>query len=510
MPDQDQIQGLPPGAIVGPPIQVEGLPPGAVVGPSLAADSSFRTGTPSAPLTEADASKSNYAAQQASDQFKNLPGRVLFQASDGSIHEVAGEHLAKARQIDPSLKVIDAPDATAVSAGEGAAGITITGSPEKVQQVRDEYAEGSKRNIKMLAAAMGGEAGAALVPEGAFGAGWGYVLRLLSRAGATGAGAAAGNSAGQALGLDNPLSKENLKESGEVGASTALLSAPFEIAAELPKTKIGRSAINQSLGAQTRDVTYGNPARALVDEDIAHVSTGNLEAYKDALRAGKSPTEAAQAAGGRFKAVTQRIEELAPRLEKTLAQSPARIPVADAIDAPLHEEVVGIINNRAMTDAEKDSALTQLGNLQKSLKEGLGKDVSPLELNKIKQQIGNRVNWGGTTAVTDEVKPAYRAVYARMNKLIADAVPEAREFNERLSNLLAANSDIKTLMKAEEVGRGGGVLGGKIGSTAIGIAERQAGRVLPAVGMGARNVKAAIPPVAAGAVDAVSNQSEDE
>lgn len=133
-----------------------------------------------------------------------------------------------------------------------------------------------------------------------------------------------------------------------------------------------------------------------MDEDIAHVSTGNLEAYKDALRAGKTPAEAAQAGGGRFKAISQRIEELAPRLEKTLAQSPARIPVADAIDAPLHEEVVGIINNRAMTDAEKDSALTQLGSLQKSLKEGLGKDVSPLELNKIKQQIGIRPKrWHG-------------------------------------------------------------------------------------------------------------------
>jgi hypothetical protein len=36
-----------------------------------------------------------------------------------------------------------------------------------------------------------------------------------------------------------------------------------------------------------------------------------------------------------------------------------------------------------MTDAEKDAALNQLGAFQKSLKEGLGKDVSPLQLNKI-------------------------------------------------------------------------------------------------------------------------------
>ena len=47
------------------------------------------------------------------------------------------------------------------------------------------------------------------------------------------------------------------------------------------------------------------------------------------------------------------------------------------------------------------------------------------------------------------------------------------------SNLYAAQSDIETLTKAEEVGRGGGVTGGKIGSTLIGKAEREVGRVLP-------------------------------
>jgi len=56
-----------------------------------------------------------------------------------------------------------------------------------------------------------------------------------------------------------------------------------------------------------------------------------------------------------------------------------------------------------------------------------------------------------------------------MNKLISDAVPEARDLNERLSNLLAAHGDLDTLMKAEEVGRGGGITGGKIGTTLVGV-----------------------------------------
>src|SRR5262249_25567094 len=66
-----------------------------------------------------------------------------------------------------------------------------------------------------------------------------------------------------------------------------------------------------------------------------------------------------------------------------------------------------------------------------------------------------------------------------MKNLISKAVPEAKELNQRLSNPLAAQSDLETLMKAEEVGGGGGVASGKIGSTVIGMAEREAGRVLP-------------------------------
>src|SRR5207247_10463122 len=95
--------------------------------------------------------------------------------------------------------------------------------------------------------------------------------------------------------------------------------------------------------------------------------------------------------------------------------------------------------------AEKDAAINQLGAVQKSLKEGLGQTATPLELNKIKQQIGKRVNWGGTVSITDEVKPAYRALYGNINKLVSDAVPEARDLNERLSNPLAAHGHLEPL-----------------------------------------------------------------
>ena len=108
-----------------------------------------------------------------------------------------------------------------------------------------------------------------------------------------------------------------------------------------------------------------------------HLANADWQAYRNALNAGKSPLEAAHAAGGRFAAVNQRISELTPQLDRVLSTSQAQIPVADAIDKPLNSAALDIIANPAMTDMEKDAALTQLGGLQKAVKQGLGPMATP-------------------------------------------------------------------------------------------------------------------------------------
>jgi len=339
------------------------------------------------------------------------------------------------------------------------------------------YEEGGKLGLSMLGAAAAPE----FLPELAGGGLLGYLGRLFLRSSVAGIGAGVGNAAGQLATGQNPVSGENLRETGRVAATTAALSAPLEAIGQLPFSKFGRSAINQSLSAQARDVTYGNPAVALTKEGIDSVSTGDWQMYRNALNAGKSPLEAAQAAGGRFAAVNQRIAEISPQLDRVLSASQAQIPVAEAIDKPLNSAALDIIANPAMTDMEKDAALTQLGGLQKAVKTGLGSTATPSQLQAIKQAVGNRVNWGGNIAVSDEVRPAYRQLYGSLKDSINAAVPESASLNERLSNLLSAHADLDNLAKMEEVGRGGGPLsGGKIGSTVVGLAERSLGRVLPA------------------------------
>lgn len=276
----------------------------------------------------------------------------------------------------------------------------------------------------------------------------------------------------------NRKSAEDVGESAAIGAAAGLGTSLF---GSVLNSKLARGMVNESVGATARDVTYGNPAKALLDEGIKSPTTGDIEAYKDALRSGLPPQQALQRAGGRVAAVAQKVNQLSPQVDALLSKSTAQIPVADVIDKPLNEAANEIIQNPAMRQEEKDAALSQLGGLQQSLKEGLqGPTISPLQANRIKQAIGDRINWGGNISVTDEVKPAYRAVYGSLKRAINDAVPGVAETNERLTNLLAAQTDLQKLMAAEEVGQGKGALG----SAVTGIARRAeavAGRGIPAL-----------------------------
>lgn len=328
-------------------------------------------------------------------------------------------------------------------------------------------------NIRKNALVAGGASFApALIPEIGGGGVLAFLGRTLLKSGAAGAGAGAGNFAGQVLAGDDPLSRENLMETGKIAGFTSALSVPFEAVGGLAATKLGRGTINASMGAQSRDLTYANPAKALIREEIHDISTGDWGAYQEALRAGKTPSEAAQAAGGRFAAVSQRVNELTPRLGKLLNASTAQIPVHNVIDKPLEDAAIEVIQNPAMTDTEKMTAIGKLGDLQKSLKEGLGETATPAQLQTIKQAVGNRVNWGGTSAITDDVKGAYRSVYGSLKEAIHRSVPGTTELDNRLTDLLGASSDLVSQAKGEEAG--------KIPFSAVRIGQREIGRVLPA------------------------------
>lgn len=200
-----------------------------------------------------------------------------------------------------------------------------------------------------------------------------------------------------------------------------------------------------------RDLAYGNSAKALVDETIWNMAPGDVQAYRSALERGKTAQEAAQAAGGQLEVVHRKIAEYTAKIEPILSASQATISVGYGIDKPLEQAILEIIGSDALVETEKDAAVGNLGEFQREIKRGLESVISPLEAYRIARQIGERANWGAHSEVPEELKKAYRAVYARLRDALRAFVPEAREMEERLANLYVARSDIETVPPSKNV-----------------------------------------------------------
>ena len=214
-------------------------------------------------------------------------------------------------------------------------------------------------------------------------------------------------------------------------------------ARNLSEPKVGRAKTEPSVRNPVRDLTYGNSAKAIVDEVIWNMATGDYQVYRTALQEGKSAKEAAQAAGGQLAVIHQRIGDYTLKLEAALSESKGTINVAEAIDKPLEHAVLEIISKDAMSDTEKDGAIRQLGAMQEWVKQGLQGDITPLQAHGILLAIGERLNWGGTTGVSEEFKPVYRGLFNSLKTAILAAVPEGQNLLDRLTNLYAAKSDLE-------------------------------------------------------------------
>jgi len=242
---------------------------------------------------------------------------------------------------------------------------------------------------------------------------------------------------------NDPIKCEERTQIQEVAGTKPEGSAPTEAARNLADMKVGRAIADRSVRSSARDLTLGNSAKAMVDEGIWNMASGDYQAYRTALQQGVSGAEAAQAAGGQLAVIHRKIGDYTLKLEAFLSESKARINVGEAIDKPLEQAMLEIISNVTMNDLEKDIAIQQLGTLQEWVKNGLQGDTTPLQTNRIMLAIGDRLNWGGTTGVSEEFKPVYRALYGSLKTAIWTAVPEARNLHDRLTNLYAAKSDLE-------------------------------------------------------------------
>ena len=200
-----------------------------------------------------------------------------------------------------------------------------------------------------------------------------------------------------------------------------------------------------------RDTMFGDAAKALVDEAIWNMAAGDADAYRAALEKGKSPAEAAFEAGGQIAVLHRKIGEYSSKLTAVLAKLSARVSIETAIDKPLEQAMLEVINDPARGEAEKDAAIQRLGEIQEWAKRnlsqgGLRRDVTPMEAWEILRGIGERMNWGAQNEIAEELRPIYRTLYSSLREALRGAVPLARNLQDRLANLHAAESEVESTL----------------------------------------------------------------
>lgn len=245
---------------------------------------------------------------------------------------------------------------------------------------------------------------------------------------------------------NNPLTDDQPNKPLESDVATQAAPVPAE--GRPAVAKIGRETA-PSRKRPVADLTYGNCAKALVDEAIWNMPAGDYDAYRAALQEGKPATEAAQSAGGQLAIVHRKISEYTLKIEAVLSESKATIDVSDVIDKPFEEATLKIISNVAMNEAEKDRAIDDLGAFQEQINRGLDREITPLQAHRTARAIGDRANWGTGACLSEELKPAFRAVYTSVRNAVRVAVPEANGLDERLANLCAAKSDLENVAAAK-------------------------------------------------------------
>jgi hypothetical protein len=243
---------------------------------------------------------------------------------------------------------------------------------------------------------------------------------------------------------DQPRTQEDQPRTQEASGTKSNGSAPLPEAPRSPaETRVGRATTGASARSRLRDLTFGNSAKAMVDEAIWNLAIGDYEVYRTALQQGKPAREAAQAAGGQLAVIHQKISEYTLKLEAVLSESKATVHLEENVDKPLEQAMLEAIGNESMSDQEKDSVIQQLGAVQEWVKRGLKGDITPLQANEIILAIGERLNWGGSTEVPEECKAVYRTLYTRLKNAVRTEVPEAQNLQDRLTNLYAAKCDLE-------------------------------------------------------------------
>ena len=148
----------------------------------------------------------------------------------------------------------------------------------------------------------------------------------------------------------DPIRSQDQTQIQEVSSTKPNPIASSEVSRTRSRTKVATATTVPSARPRLRDLTYGNAAKAMVDEVIWNMAAGDYHVYRTALHSGKSAVEASQAAGGQVAVVHRKISDYKLKLEVVLSESKAIINVAETIDGPLEQAALEIISNGEIND----------------------------------------------------------------------------------------------------------------------------------------------------------------
>jgi hypothetical protein len=233
---------------------------------------------------------------------------------------------------------------------------------------------------------------------------------------------------------------------------------------------IAQGAINKSVGAAARDVRYGDPSRALVDEGIT------------------SPTVI-----GRQTATAQKIAEIKPQLDAALNNAAGRVSLHGTI-TPILDKFLAKLEDAALSPEEKQAANDEVAVAEDRISKYADHNgtISPREANEAKQEIGSRVgDWEKRPQpVSDLVQQTYHQLYGALKDEV-NRLAGTAELNSRMSNLLSLRNALAE--KANSVMRSPNHVGSSVLSTVV----SGAGDVAPAIIKGAQTAadvaKATVP-----------------
>lgn len=441
MPDpqqQDQqIEGLPPGAIVRPIRQpqqrIEGLPPGAIVRPIQ------QNSAPQPPASPEDVAAANQAAREAMEKgiAGTIPGGELgLGAAKGALHtlDTLGRYLEEPVPADRAKRSLLFRTTHPVLPS------WASFSPQKTP-LEQQLTTASDAAQKF---GYGGEqAGEFFLPGGAVGdAAKGIDAAtdvLKARPVLREAARLFGNAAveGATTGAVNKAQGGSFKTGAELGAGTPLAGAVASKALRPLAEKASPALGNKILRPLGRAFDFGkNPGKAISEEGI--VATG--------------PEDLANKLAVRKTQVGRTIDHTV-----RANMNPASVTdVKPLVNGPVDKAIQRALDSPSLDAQSKKVFIDRLNGLRESLlneheldatgqvvvKGPRNTNLNALELSQLKRQVGDNTAWSGQP-FESEINKVRRDIYGGLKQSIEKQVPGVRRLNERYGNLLSAEQSMK-------------------------------------------------------------------